>query len=84
MDIKKFVKERDEMLLKRSVQELRKFTREHTEEYEPFFIQATEMASDEVLEIALHKMIANVTSLPSEFVAESKEWLKARGYSWEF
>ena len=84
MELEKFVKERDEMLLKRDVNELRKFVNDREGIYERFFIIALNTASDEVLEITLHKMIANVTSLPREFVEESKEWLKARGYSWEF
>ena len=81
IDIDKFVKERDEMLLKRDVNELRKFVREHTKEYEPFFIMAIEGASDDVLEITLHKMIANVTSIPADFAEESVKWLLERGYS---
>lgn len=84
INIDKFVKERDEMLLKRSVSELRKFVNEHTDYYESFFIRATNVASDEVLEVALNKMIANVTSLPADFVEESIEWLLERGYSPDF
>lgn len=83
-DIEKFVKERDEMLLKRDVNELRKFINERKDIYESFFIKATNAASDEVLEITLHKMIANVTSLPADFVEESIEWLLERGYSVDF
>lgn len=84
INIEKFVKERDEMLLKRDVNELRKFVCERTEVYEPFYIKAIGVASDEILEITLHKMIANVTSLPSEVVEESVEWLLERGYSPDF
>jgi hypothetical protein len=79
--IKKYVKERDEMLLKRSVSELRKFVKNHAEFYEKEYIENFEKASDEVVEITLHKMIANVTSLPEEFVKESIVWLLERGYS---
>ena len=84
IDIEKFVIERDEMLLKRDVNELRKFVNDHKEIYESFFIKATNAASDEVLEVALHKMIANVTSLPADFIEESIEWLLERGYSVDF
>ena len=84
MDVEKFVKERDEMLLKRDVNELRKFVCEHTDYYEPFYIVAINAASDEVLEITWHKMIANVTSLPIDFCEESVKWLLERGYSPDF
>ncbi len=82
--ISKFLKERDEMLLKRDVNELRKFVCTHTEYYEPFYIRAIEAASDELLEMTLHKMIANCTSLPIDFCEESLEWLLERGYSPDF
>lgn len=79
--IKKFVADRDEMLLKRSVEELKKFVREHKEEYAPQFRQAVANAKDDVLEVTLHKMITAVTSLPEDFVHESVVWLVERGYS---
>ena len=81
MNVKKYVKERDEMLLKRSVSELRKFVKDHAIMFSSEYIEHFEKASDEVVEITLHKMIANVTSLPEEFVKESVIWLLERGYS---
>lgn len=81
MDIKKYVKERDEMLLKRSVSELRKFAKTHAAFFSKEYLESFEKASDEVVEITLHKMIANGTSLPEEFVKESIVWLLERGYS---
>ena len=84
MELEKFVKERDEMLLKRDVNELRKFVNDREGIYGRFFVASINTESDGMLGVTLHKMIANATSLPREFVAESKEWLKSRGYSWEF
>lgn len=84
IDVEKFVKERDEMLLKCDVNELRKFINEHKDCYESFFIKATNAASDEVLEVSLHKMIANNTNLPSDYIENSIEWLLERGYSPDF
>ena len=81
MNVKSYVKERDEMLLKRDVNELRKFVKKHEELYEKDYLERLGKASDEVLEITLHKMIANVTSLPKAFVKESIIWLLERGYS---
>lgn len=80
-EIKKYVKERDEMLLKRSVSELRKFVKEHVIMFSPEYVENFEKASDEVVEITLHKMIANCTNLPNDFVKESVVWLLERGYS---
>jgi hypothetical protein len=78
--IKKYVKERDEMLLKCSVAELRTFIKNHTEFYEPMFIDAINKAPDEILEISLHKMIVNCTSLPFDFRQKSADWLLDRGF----
>lgn len=76
-----YVKERDKMLLKRDVNEFRKFVKNHEELYEKEYLERFEKASDEILEITLHKMIASVTSLPKKLVQESILWLLERGYS---
>ena len=81
MRVNKYVKERDKMLLKRDVNELRKFVKRFEEYYEKDYLERFEKATDEILEITLHKMIANVTSLPRDFVLESVQWLIERGYS---
>lgn len=78
--IKRYVKERDEMLMKCSVDELRKFVETHKEFHDPAQIAAFRRASEEVLEISLHKMIVNATNLPFEFRAKSAEWLFDRNY----
>lgn len=79
-NIKKYVKERNEMLKKCSVQELRKFVASHTEFYDAPYIAAFSKAPDEVLEVSLHKMIVNVPSLPKELRSNSARWLVLRGY----
>lgn len=78
--IKKYVKERDEMLRKCSVEELRKFTNAHKQYYDAEWLKAFNEATDEVLEVTLHKMIVNVTSMPEELRSKSAIWLVTRGY----
>lgn len=79
--LKKYAKERDEMLLKRSVNAFREFVKTHAELYDKEYVENFKKASDEVVEITLHKMIANCTNLPNDFVKESIVWLLERGYS---
>ena len=79
--IKKYVKERDEMLKKCDVNELRKFVNAHKDYYSADYIEAFNEASDEVLLATLHKMIVNVTSLPFKMREKSAHWLIDRGYS---
>jgi hypothetical protein len=79
--IRKYVRDRDEMLLKRDVNELRKFVKKNKKFFDKEYLENFEKASDEVLEITLHKMIVSVTSLPMDFQNESLVWLLERGYS---
>ena len=81
--LKQYVKKRDEMLLKCSVAELRKFVKKHEEYFSPMFVDALTRATDEVLEITLHKMIVNCTNLPFDFRQKSADWLLDRHYSLE-
>lgn len=76
--IKQFVKVRDEMLLKCNVDELRKFIKDNRRYYSPKFVKDIILAPDNVLEITLHKMIVNCTSLPTDFRFKSAKWLKVR------
>ena len=78
--LKQYVKERNEMLLKRDVGELRKFVIYHKHNFNPDIRLALISATDEVLEITLHKMIVNCTNLPFDFRQESADWLLDRGY----
>lgn len=80
-ELKRYVKERDEMLRKVSVPELRKFIKEHAMYFEPAFAENINNASDEVLKITLHKMIVNVTSMPKELRETSAWWLRLHGFS---
>lgn len=79
-NMKKFVKERNEMLLKCDVNELRKFVQNNGHLYGEEFLIAFGMATDDVLEVTLHKMIVNVPSLPEELRKQSAVWLALHGY----
>lgn len=79
-NIKKYVKERDEMLLKCDVNELRKFINTHKELYRPDVLTSMNASSDEVLTITLHKMIVNVTTLPRKLREKSAWWLVLHGF----
>lgn len=86
MNIEKFVIERDKMLMKCSVEELRKFVKKnagkyYAEDFARAFARAFASASDTVAEITLHKMIVNATLLPIEMRENSALWLLERGYS---
>lgn len=78
--IKRYVKERDEMLKKCDVTELRKFVNAHKGFYSAEFITAINAASDEVLIVTLHKMIVNVPKLPEELRSKSATWLITHGF----
>ena len=81
--IKKFVKERDKMLKKCSVKELRNFVNNNADLYGIEFVEAFNRASDEVAEITLHKMIVNCTNLPQKLRLISKQWLINHFYDCE-
>lgn len=79
-NLKKYVKERNEMLKKCSVSEFRKFVNTHKQQYSAEYLSAFNAAPDEVLKISLHKMIVNVPSLPKELREKSAFWLIMHGY----
>lgn len=78
--LKKYVKERDEMLKKCDVNELRKFIETHREYFSKRFLEKLSFASNEVLEVTLHKMIVNVITLPEPLRIKSALWLAFQGY----
>jgi hypothetical protein len=78
-ELKRYIRARDEMLLKGSVEELKKFALENKKHYSPMFIQMLDKASYATLEITLHKMIANCSTLPEDYRKESADWLLERG-----
>ena len=78
MNYKKFVKERDEMLMKRDVNELRKFVADHVDDYGAGIARHVANAEDSWLEFVLHKTIASAMSLPEDFRAYSDAWLRER------
>ncbi len=77
---KKFVRERNEMLKKCNVTELRKFINEYKDTYGAEFVARINGAPDPILEITLHKMIVNVPKLPTALREKSALWLLAHGY----
>lgn len=80
LNIEEFVKKRDEMLMKGSIDELRKFVDNNSELYEPAVVNGIMSCTDEVAEITLHKMITGCTNLPFEYRMNSVAWLTERGY----
>lgn len=78
--LKRYAKERDEMLKKCSVSEYRKFVHDHKQSFSKEYITAFNEAADEVLEIALHKMIVNAVKLPKDMRDRSALWLVMRGF----
>ena len=81
--IKQYVKERNEMLKKCNVSALRQFVNEHKGYYSAEYLEKFNKASDEVLQVTLHKMIVNVPKLPKELRENSAYWLILHGFSLE-
>ena len=81
ISISAYVKERDEMLLRCDINELRKFVNKNKGLYTKQFVKAFNKASDEVVKITLHKMIVSCTNLPFDFRQKSADWLLDRGFS---
>ena len=82
-NIKRYVKERDEMLAKRDLGELEKFIRTHAQFYPEGFAEQFAAAGEELRLCALHKMIVNAFNLPADFRKESAMWLVSRGFNLE-
>lgn len=78
--LERFVRERDEMLLKCSVEELKHFVVNHAKEYGEDFVEAFLLAGDLIQEVTLHKMIAAVTTMPVHMRRDSMAWLTEHGY----
>lgn len=79
-NLKSFIKERNAMLKKCDVNELRKFIADRPEWYREDFRNRISEASDAVLKITLHKMIVNVPTLPKELREKSAFWLVLNGF----
>lgn len=77
--MKEFIQKRDEMLLKKDVNELRKFVDEYSKWYPLLTYKAIMDADEEYLEEVLHFMIVYDTNLQLEMRNESKEWLVEHG-----
>lgn len=78
--IKKYVKDRDEMLKKCDVAELEKFIRSHAQFYTQGFADSFSKARTEVKEATLHKMIVNAVKLPKDLRDKSALWLVTHGF----
>ena len=79
-ELKAFVKARDEMLLKGSIDELRSFVEAYRGLYDENIVRGFLDCSDEVAEITLHKMISGAINLPFEYRMNSVAWLTERGH----
>ena len=77
----KYLKARDEMLLKCDPEELRKFVIDHADSFQESFVKAMTSAPSSILEMTLHKMIVNTKRLPKSRRNESAKWLLDHGYS---
>ena len=77
---KRYVKERDEMLMKRSVAELEAFIEAHKDMLTEGFGERFAAAPQLVKEATLHKMIVEVVKLPENIRRESAMWLATRGF----
>lgn len=77
--VKRYVKERDEMLMKRSVAALEEFIKRHADMYEDGFLKAFETMPYSIREATLHKMIMGAVKLPEDIRRESAMWLASRG-----
>ena len=73
-----YIKERDEMLMKCDVDEFRKFVHKYEDKFTPQYLLEIDTALDEVLLIAIHKLIVNITSMPEDLQNKSFEWLYKR------
>lgn len=74
MEIKDFVKARNEMLMKEDVNALREFVNsreEYSKEYKEWF-----NANADLHEWTLHKCIVMTVGLPKELREKSEKWLK--------
>ena len=76
-----FIKERDEMLKKGDIAEMRRFVKANASYYSDDFRKAINNAPDNILEITLHKMVIGVPDLPKKVRERSIRWLWERGYS---
>lgn len=81
--LKRYINDRNEMLLKCNVNELRNFIRSNKAVYDAELYEHMMAASDNQLEVVLHKMIVNVVTLPKGFRAKSEKWLNDHNYSSE-
>ena len=80
---KKFIKERDTVLKRRSVEEFIKFVNANTQYYGEAYVKAVNEAPYKTIEVAINKMIVNITSMPEGLRSQCAKWLVTRGYSLE-
>ena len=78
-ELKQFVEERDRAIYSFNVEKFKKFYRKWQERG----VYNEPLANDEVLEVALRKMVLQLKNPKQKKLAEAKAWLKARGYDVE-
>lgn len=76
---KRYVKERDEMLMKRSVTALEEFVVKHADMFDAGFSETFARMPEGVKEATMHKMIMGAVKLPENIRRESAMWLASRG-----
>ena len=81
--IKKFVKERDKMLCRCSVDELRKFVNNNADLYGLDFVEVFNLMNDEIAEATMYKMIYHCTNIPLNIRERAVKWLTEHNFSLE-
>ena len=77
--LKRFIKERDEVVQSFSVSRFKAFYRK----WEKLGIyKDVEMPSDEVIEITMRKCVCGLANPDPQKLKEAMAWLAVRGYSW--
>lgn len=76
-EIKKFVKERDAVLLTRDINKLKEFIA-NCKYYDKKIKESFLKMPDKFIEVTMHKMIINDENLPTEFRQYSYDWLANR------
>lgn len=77
---KQWLKERDEVAQTFDIEKLKAF---HRKWVERGVYESKPLPSDDVLEIAMRKMVCNMAKPRADKLAEATEWLIERGYSTE-
>lgn len=69
--LKEYLKDRDKIAISGKYEDYKKFCKKY---------HITQAPNNEVFEIMIHKVRANITTLPKEIQEESKKWLLENDY----